>query len=157
MLCDFRVPAGWIYWGSGLSKADAMILKSFGGVEKQRVTMAGARDVEMQLLAGPGDGCQNFAMRRFIVAAGGCTPKHHHDYEHEVLVLSGEGVAFGNGTEQPVKAGDVVIVPANEVHQFRATNGPMEFLCMVPAFVHKPGAPVPVPVDCALDEAGKNK
>src|SRR5689334_18121136 len=52
-----------------------MILKSFKTVDRVGVTMAGAKDVEMQLLAGPGDGCQNFAMRRFIVAAGGCTPK----------------------------------------------------------------------------------
>jgi quercetin dioxygenase-like cupin family protein len=131
-----------------------MILKSFSGVERQRVTMAGAQRVEMQLLCGPGDGCDNFAMRRFIVEAGGCTPKHQHDYEHEVLVLAGEGVAFGNGREQPVKAGDVVIVPANELHQFRNTGkSAMEFICMVPAFVHRPGAPVPVAVNCAMDAA----
>ena len=82
----------------------SMILKNINSIEKQIVTMAGAEKVQMQLLCGPADGCPTFAMRKFIVAPGGCTPKHQHDYEHEVLVLSGEGVVFGNGKEQPIKS-----------------------------------------------------
>ncbi len=130
-----------------------MILKNLETVEAQNVTMAGADKVQMQMLYGPGDGCPNFAMRRFIVAPGGCTPKHQHDYEHEILVLTGQGVAFGNGKEQAIKTGDVIYVPANEMHQFRNTSqAPLEFICMVPAFVHKPGAPVPkLAVDCSSD------
>ncbi|HUO08460.1 MAG TPA: cupin domain-containing protein [Phycisphaerae bacterium] len=131
-----------------------MILKNLNSIEKQTVTMAGAEKVQMQLLCGPGDGCPTFAMRKFIVAPGGCTPKHQHDYEHEVLVLSGEGAVFGNGKEQPIKPGDVLYVPANELHQFRNTAGiPLQFICLVPAFVHKPGSPAPKLVDCACDPA----
>ena len=78
-----------------------MILKNLNNVEKQTVTMQGAEKVQMQLLCGPADGCPTFAMRKFIVAPGGFTPKHQHDYEHEVLILSGEGVVFGNNKEQP--------------------------------------------------------
>jgi len=127
-----------------------MIKKNISAVNLQNVTMQGAENVQMQLLCGPDDGCPNFAMRRFVVAPGGCTPKHQHDYEHEVLVLAGEGVVFGNGQEQALKAGDAIYVPANELHQFRNTaGGPLEFICLVPAFVHKPGAPMPKAVDCA--------
>jgi quercetin dioxygenase-like cupin family protein len=119
--------------------------------------MQGAENVRMQLLCGPADGCPTFAMRKFIVAPGGCTPKHHHDYEHEVLILSGHGVVFGNDREQPIKPGDVLFVPANELHQFKNTAGPdgaaLEFICLVPAFVHRPGAPAPTPVDCTKDPA----
>ncbi len=132
-----------------------MIKKSMQAVDRVAVAMAGARGVEMQMLCGPADGCPTFAMRRFFVASGGCTPKHSHDYEHEVVILGGEGVVFGNGREERIGAGDVLYVPANEVHQFR-NEGPetLEFLCLVPAFVHKPGAPVPVlAVDCAADGA----
>jgi quercetin dioxygenase-like cupin family protein len=133
-----------------------MIKKQMQNVERQVVTMAGAEKVEMQVLCGPGDGCPNFAMRRFVVAPGGCTPRHSHDYEHEVLILSGEGVVFGNGREERIATGDVLYVPANEVHQFRnaAKEGgaSLEFLCLVPAFVHRPGAPAPTVVDCAADE-----
>ena len=133
-----------------------MILKNINAIEKQTVTMQGAEKVQMQLLCGPDDGCPTFAMRKFIVAPGGCTPKHQHDYEHEVLVLSGEGVVFGNDKEQPIKGGDVLYVPANELHQFRNTAGiPLQFICLVPAFVHRPGAPAPKAVDCTCDSVAK--
>jgi quercetin dioxygenase-like cupin family protein len=128
-----------------------MILKNLNNIEKQTVTMAGAQKVQMQLLCGPDDGCPTFAMRKFIVAPGGCTPKHQHDYEHEVLILSGEGVVFGNDREQPIKSGDVLYVPANELHQFRNTSGiPLQFICLVPAFVHRAGGAA-APVNCACD------
>lgn len=129
-----------------------MILKNTSAFPAQPVTMQGAQNVEMQLLCGPADGCPNFAMRRFIVAPGGCTPRHQHDYEHEILVLAGVGTVFGNGKEQALKTGDAIYVPANELHQFRNTGTEaLEFICMVPAFVHKPGAPQPKAVDCASD------
>jgi len=127
-----------------------MIHKNLISVPAQDVTMPGADKVRMQLLCGPGDGCPNFAMRRFLIAPGGRTPLHQHDYEHEVLILAGAGVVFGNGKEQPLQTGDVLYVPANEPHQFRNTSAtPLEFICLVPAFVHRPGAPAPKAVDCA--------
>ena len=115
-----------------------MILKNTPSIPRTTVTMPGAAGAQMQMLCGPDDGCPNFAMRKFTIAPGGYTPKHQHDYEHEILILAGAGVAFGNGHEQPIKAGDTLYVPANELHQFRNT-GPadLEFICMVPAFVHK--------------------
>jgi quercetin dioxygenase-like cupin family protein len=131
-----------------------MILKNTSSIDAQTVTMPGAENVRMQLLCGPGDGCPNFAMRKFLVAPGGCTPMHKHDYEHEVLVLAGRGVVFGNGREQPLNAGDAIYVPANEVHQFRNTSdATLEFICMVPAMVHRPGAPQPTLVDCTQEAA----
>ena len=127
-----------------------MIHKNLTSVPAQDVAMPGADKVRMQLLLGPGDGCPNFAMRRFLIAPGGCTPRHQHDYEHEVLMLAGAGVVYGNGKEQPLRAGDVLYVPANELHQFRNTGTvPLEFICLVPAFVHRQGAPAPKAVDCA--------
>jgi len=141
-----------------------MILKNLSAIEKTPVSMPGAEKCQMQILCGPADGCPNFAMRKFTVAPGGHTPKHQHDYEHEVLVLSGEGVALSNGVESPIKANDVLYVPANELHQFRNTGGiPLQFICLVPAFVHSGKDPVSLccasatcsgpncrdPVDCA--------
>ncbi len=127
-----------------------MIHKNITTVPAQDVALPGANNVRMQLLCGPDDGCPNFALRRFLVAPGGTTPKHQHDYEHEVLILAGEGVVFGNGIERPLHAGDVLFIPANELHQFRnPAAGPLEFICLVPAFVHRPGAPMPKAVDCA--------
>ncbi len=133
-----------------------MLLKHSPAVPAQPMTMPGAKAVAMQLLCGPADGCPNFAMRKFTVAPGGETPKHQHDYEHEVYILAGDGLAFGNHAENPIHAGDSLYVPANELHQFRNTgNTPLVFLCLVPAFVHQPGGPANAasapaqPIDCS--------
>ena len=67
------------------------------------------------------------------VAPGGYTPRHSHPYEHEVFVLEGEGVVLEGDTEHALKAGDVVFVQPNDIHQFRNVGDkPMKFLCMVP-------------------------
>lgn len=88
----------------------------------------------MRMLVGPGEGATNFHMRHFEVAPGGFTPHHQHNYEHEILILKGQGVAQSQQGERPLRAGDVVFVPANEMHQFRNTGGgPLEFICLIPA------------------------
>lgn len=102
-------------------------------VESQPVTMEGARGCTVRWLVGESDGAPNFAMRQFEVDAGGYTPKHSHPYEHEVFVLDGEGVVLEGDVEHPLRAGDVVFVRPDEVHQFRNTGKqPLRFLCMVP-------------------------
>lgn len=98
------------------------------------VTMPGAELAKMRMLIGPAEGAPNFHMRHFEVAPDGFTPKHQHDYEHEILVLKGAGVAFTPAGEKPIRAGDVIFVPANEMHQFRNTSDtPLEFICLIPA------------------------
>ncbi len=120
-----------------------MLVKKQSEIPSTPVAMAGAFKVHMRMLLGPADDCPNFAMRKFTVSPGGHTPHHQHDYEHEVLVLSGQGTAVGPGGETPLKPGDVVYVPANEMHQFQnRSDTDFEFICLVPASVHKP-------VDCA--------
>jgi len=121
-------------------KAHQMIIKKISSVAATPVSMAGASNTDMQMLLGPGDGCPNFAMRKFTVHPGGHTPHHQHDYEHEVLVLRGSGRAImADGSAQMLEAGDVAYVPANQMHQFQnAGNTDFEFICLVPASVHQP-------------------
>ncbi len=116
-----------------------MIIKHSGEVPAQPVTVPGAHHVTMQILLGPQDHCPHFAMRRFTVEPAGYTPRHQHNYEHEVLVLAGCGAVLGPSGEQRLEAGDVIYVPANEIHQFQ-NRGPekFEFICLVPAHVHQP-------------------
>lgn len=98
------------------------------------VQMEGATGVRMRMLIGPGEGAPTFHMRHFEVQPGGHTPHHQHDYEHEVLILRGQGVARSEGGDRPFRVGDVIWVPANEKHQFRNTGGePVEFICLIPA------------------------
>ncbi len=111
-----------------------MKVRSIVEHEQNPVTMPGAQGARMRMLVGPQDGASNFHMRHFAVAPGGHTPHHEHDYEHEILILHGEGVAKCAAGEQRVKAGDVVWVPPNEKHQFRNTGaGELEFICLIPA------------------------
>lgn len=102
--------------------------------EQTPVTMAGASGAKMRMLVGPLDGAGVFHMRHFEVAPGGYTPHHQHDYEHEILVLKGEGIAVSIAGERQMRAGDVIWVPPNEMHQFRnTTKQPLEFICLIPA------------------------
>jgi quercetin dioxygenase-like cupin family protein len=101
------------------------------------VDMPGAHGCTVRWLVGEAQGAPNFAMRQFEVAPGGYTPHHSHPYEHEVFVLEGEGLILdGTGDqplERPLRAGDVVYVAPNDVHQFRNPgNAPLKFLCLVP-------------------------
>lgn len=113
-----------------------MLVRKIDETPARPMDMAGAKGVAMRLMVGRGDGAPTFAMRHFEVAPGGHTPKHQHNYEHEVLIIEGRGeVTGGPGGErdQPIAAGDVIFMPANELHQFRNTgDGPLRFMCMVP-------------------------
>ncbi|MFI4860719.1 MAG: cupin domain-containing protein [Phycisphaerales bacterium JB063] len=110
-----------------------MLIRNPDDIAPKTMTMPGAEGVEMRLMVGRADGAPNFAMRIFDVEPGGQTPHHQHNYEHEILVLDGEGEAYSGDTPHPVKQGDVLFVPANEVHQFRNTSDkPFRFMCMVP-------------------------
>jgi len=98
------------------------------------VRVEGAEGVRMRMLIGPADGAATFHMRHFAIDPGGRTPHHQHNYEHEVLVLSGAGLVRGAEGDRPCSAGDVVWIPANEPHQFVNTGTqPLEFICLIPA------------------------
>src|SRR5262245_33410954 len=110
-----------------------MKVNHYEDVPQQPVEMEGAGGCKVRWLLGERDGTPNFAMRQFEVAPGGCTPRHRHPYEHEVFVLEGEGVVFEGGRPHSLKAGDVVFVKPDEVHQCRNTGDmPLKFLCPVP-------------------------
>ena len=111
-----------------------MKVERIEGHEQQEVTMEGAAGAKMRMLIGPAEKAPNFHMRHFEVEPGGHTPHHQHDYEHEIVVLKGGGVAKSEQGDRAFKAGDVIYVPANEMHQFVNPNDtPLEFICLIPA------------------------
>jgi len=102
--------------------------------EQNDVWLDGAEHVRMRMLIGPEDGASTFHMRHFEFQPGGHTPHHHHNYEHEALVLKGQGVMKGASGDLPFQAGDVIWVPANEAHQFLNTGSEvLEIVCVIPA------------------------
>ena len=93
-----------------------------------------AKGVAARVVIGKADGADNFCMRVFEINAGGNTPMHTHDWEHEMFVHAGEGEIFGNGQWNRVKAGNVLFIPGNEEHQIRNTGrDKLVVVCLVPS------------------------
>jgi quercetin dioxygenase-like cupin family protein len=86
-----------------------------------------------RVLIGNKLGAPNFVMRLFTLEKDGFSPRHTHDWEHEVFVLKGKLEVF-NGEEYVIaEEGDFVFVPPNVEHQFKNINdGESQFICVIP-------------------------
>jgi quercetin dioxygenase-like cupin family protein len=92
-----------------------------------------AEGVTMRVVIGPEEGAPFFNMRVFEVQPGHASPYHNHWWEHEVFVLSGEGVVRTEQGNTSIRHGSTVFVPGGEMHQFQNTgDGVLRFLCLVP-------------------------
>ena len=110
-----------------------MLIRRASEMPGTPVEMDGADQVQMRLMVGRADGAPTFAMRHFTVEPGGHTPRHSHDYEHEVYVVSGTGRAEYDGEMHDVATGDALFIEANQTHQFvNESDAPFSFLCFVP-------------------------
>lgn len=109
-----------------------MLIRNIHEVAGKPVDMPGVSGVKMSVMVGRGDGAPNFALRSFVVDPGGHSPRHSHDYEHEVFIVEGTGEVLLEGAYRPIKSGDVVYVPADQEHQFKAGGSGLRFLCLVP-------------------------
>jgi len=79
------------------------------------------------------DGAPNFCMRVFEVEPGSSTPSHSHWWEHEVFILSGQGVVVSGQGETPIGKGSVIFVAPNEHHCFlNNSNETLRFICVIP-------------------------
>ena len=79
------------------------------------------------------DGAPHFCMRVFELQPGSSTPCHSHWWEHEVFILSGQGVVVSSQREIPIAKGCVIFVAPNEQHCF-VNNGNelLRFICVIP-------------------------
>ena len=100
--------------------------------------------VLMRVVAGPDEGAPTFVMRVFEIQPGSAIPSHEHPWEHELFVLSGNGLFKSGDTEIPVKEGDAVTVLYDEPHSFINTgNEILRVICVVPLVDGKmPGIPI---------------
>ncbi len=97
-----------------------------------REKIAAGKATEYQVLLGDKEGMPNFAMRRFIMGAGGGMPRHTNTVEHEQYVLKGRArVTIGEDVHE-VSAGSILYIPAGAPHDYKVIEAPFEFLCMVP-------------------------
>ena len=110
-----------------------MLVRKMKDVPANPMNAEGAQKLRMRLLLSEEDGAPNFRMRLFEVDPGGHSPFHRHNYEHEVLILEGEGELRTEKGADPFGPGDVVFVAPNEKHQFANTGGGvLKFICLIP-------------------------
>ena len=105
-------------------------VKPAGSVESKPVAAGTATEIEV--LVGPADGAPNFALRRFVMGAGGGMPRHTNEVEHEQFVVRGRArITIGDEIHE-VAAGYSLYIPAGTPHSYTVLEAPFEFLCVVP-------------------------
>jgi quercetin dioxygenase-like cupin family protein len=98
------------------------------------------RDVTRQLLFS--DSRLACEWRYFEVAAGGYSTLERHDHVHGVMIHRGRGQCLVGSTVEDVCVGDLVFIPPQTWHQFRANAGEaLGFLCLVNAERDRPQLP----------------
>ncbi|MBN2971060.1 cupin domain-containing protein [Roseomonas aeriglobus] len=65
-----------------------------------------------------GTGSTGFLNGVTILAPGSAVPRHWHNCDESVLVISGDAVAEIDGIEHDLRAGDVSFIPAGLPHGF---------------------------------------
>jgi quercetin dioxygenase-like cupin family protein len=90
-----------------------------------------------RVVIGPEHGAPRFVMRVFELLPGCSTPYHIHDWEHEVFVISGQGVVRSSISETPIGGGTAVFVAPGEEHCFtNRGDGILKVICVIPTQGH---------------------
>lgn len=98
----------------------------------EAVPQKAGKGVSMKMLLSA-DESPNFAMRNFIIEAGGHMPLHTNSVEHEQYVLSGRAAVQIEDEIVEVKAGDILLIPAGVSHSYKTVGEEAySFLCLVP-------------------------
>lgn len=95
-------------------------------------TLEKVKNTTVRWLLPPEIGVPNFEMRYFEIKKGGHSPKERHSWEHEAFVVKGKGAVVGEDGETEVKTGDAIYVAPNELHQFKASEEDLGFICVIP-------------------------
>ena len=96
------------------------------------VAQKAGKGVSMKMLLSPEES-PNFAMRNFIIEAGGHMPLHTNSVEHEQYVLSGRATVQIGDKMVEAKEGDVFLIPAGVAHSYKTLGDEAySFLCLVP-------------------------
>jgi quercetin dioxygenase-like cupin family protein len=99
------------------------------------------KSIIRQVLIADGDSLGT-ELRYFEIAPGGHSTLERHGHVHSVMVLRGRGQALVGADIHTLGVHDLVHVPPQTWHQFRATaDEPLGFLCIVRSKRDKPQRP----------------
>lgn len=119
--------------GTGAGRCGMKIIQ-YKDAEAKRFDAENVKAVTGRVVIGGADGAKNFCMRVFELEPGGYTPRHSHDWEHEIFVHAGRGEAFSGGGWKELSPGSVLFIPGGEEHQIRNAGAEtFVFVCLIPA------------------------
>src|SRR5947199_9709260 len=78
----------------------------------------GSHNVKMKQLIGHEDGARNTAMHELIIWKGGFSAPHRHEWDHQLVVTEGRGVAVISGNRLALRPRRVLLVLSNHEHAF---------------------------------------
>jgi quercetin dioxygenase-like cupin family protein len=97
--------------------------------------------IKKRVVFGPKDGTPNYIMRVFEIAPGAQIGPHTHYWEHEGLILAGEGALISQDGETKVEAGNVYFITPNEMHGFvNKGTDVLRILCISPVYSYNASA-----------------
>src|SRR2546425_8749638 len=76
-----------------------------GSVAAIRFLEEGSHNVKMKQLIGHEDGARKTSMHELIIAKGGYSAPHRHEWDHQLVVTAGRGGALIGGEKNPVAPG----------------------------------------------------
>ena len=89
-----------------------------------------------------GEGDLPVEFRYFEIQAGGHSTLERHNHQHAVMIIRGSGQVFVGDSITPICLHDVVHIPPQTWHQFRANQGEeLGFLCIVATDRDRPERP----------------
>ncbi len=95
-----------------------------------------AKGIEARVLIGKNDGAPHFCMRIFKIVENGYTPRHTHEWEHEMFIHSGSGEVLNDKEWIPFSSGTAIFIPGNVEHQIKnLKKEPLILLCLIPSGV----------------------
>jgi quercetin dioxygenase-like cupin family protein len=110
-----------------------MSMKKVNQKDVRGTSPEGTKGVDFKQLIAKDLKAPNFYMRLFEISPGGHTPKHSHEWEHEVYVVEGSGKIVLKDREEELVAGDAVLVEPNDLHQFvNSSKSPLRLICVIP-------------------------
>lgn len=93
----------------------------------------GSHKVRMRQLIGREDGARKTAMHELVFGRGGYSAKHRHEWDHQLVVTEGRGLAVIGARKVSLRPGVVLLVQSNEEHRFlQRGEKPLRLLTVTP-------------------------
>jgi len=108
-------------------------MQAFHYLEVPAEPAEGREGVAIRWVLGRNVAAPNFVTRIIEVQPGCSTAYHAHEWEHEVVVLEGQGRVTHEGGETLIRPGSCIYVAPHEAHQFANAGATLlRFVCVIP-------------------------